>query len=270
MSYGHHEVLKGLDLTVEEGQLFVLLGPNGAGKTTAIEIMEGYVKPTAGAVRVLGEDPLTADDAWRDKVGIVMQSWADHATWQLDTLLTNIAAYYSDPYPATELLQLVGLDQYRHHRLNQLSGGQRRRMDVALGLVGHPQVLFLDEPTAGFDPQARADFHRVIAGLKSQGVAIVLTTHDLLEADRLADRVGILLGGVMHTDSTPAQLAEKIGQRTQVSWTTPDGIKATELTEDPDAFVHQLMISHGGPLTGLRIDRPSLEEIYMSIVEAAL
>ncbi|MFJ9543430.1 ABC transporter ATP-binding protein [Streptomyces sp. NPDC101225] len=269
MSYGQQQVLKGLDLTVEEGQLFVLLGPNGAGKTTTIEIMEGYVRPASGTVRVLGRDPLTADDAWRDKVGIVMQSWADHATWRLDTLLNDIAAYYSDPYPTTELLELVGLEQQRRRRLNQLSGGQRRRMDVALGLIGHPRVLFLDEPTAGFDPQARADFQKMITGLKSQGVTIVLTTHDLTEAERLADRIGILLGGVIHIDSTPDRLVTAIGQRTQVSWTAPDGTRRTEPTDDPDTFVHALMTAHGRPPTGLRIDRPSLEEIYLSIVEAA-
>ncbi|MBP0458697.1 ABC transporter ATP-binding protein [Streptomyces bomunensis] len=269
MSYGQHDVLKGLDLTVEKGQLFVLLGPNGAGKTTTIEIMEGYAKPTGGSASVLGSDPLTAGDAWRDQVGIVMQSWADHASWRLDTLLGDIASYYSDPYPTAELLELVGLGEHRRRRLNQLSGGQRRRMDVALGLVGHPRVLFLDEPTAGFDPQARADFHRVISGLKSEGVTIVLTTHDLQEAERLADRIGILLGGVIHTDSTPAELAQSIGQRTQVSWTAKDGARRTEATDDPDTLVHELMTSNGGPLTGLRIDRPSLEEIYMDIVEAA-
>ncbi|MGQ4515053.1 ATP-binding cassette domain-containing protein [Streptomyces sp. DW26H14] len=269
MSYGPQKVLTGLELTVEEGQLFVLLGPNGAGKTTTVEIMEGHVRPTSGTVRVLGRDPLTADDAWRDKVGIVMQSWADHAAWRLETLLDDIAAYYSDPWPTAGLLELVGLEEQRHRRLNQLSGGQRRRMDVALGLVGRPRVLFLDEPTAGFDPQARADFHRIIAALKSQGVTIVLTTHDLPEAEHLADRIGILLGGVIHVDSAPAELARRIGQHTQVSWTGGDGARRTELTDDPDTLVHRLMTAHGGPLTGLRIDRPSLEESYLSIVEAA-
>lgn len=196
MAYGDIDVLRGIDLDIHRGEVFALLGPNGAGKTTTVEILEGFRQRSAGEVRVLGADPERGDDAWRGRIGLVLQSWRDHRRWRVAELLTHFATYYPDPRDPTELLALVGLTDQADQQVDRLSGGRRRRLDVALGIVGRPELLFLDEPTTGFDPEARHEFHVLVERLaRDEGVTVLLTTHDLVEAERLADRIAMLVGG---------------------------------------------------------------------------
>jgi ABC-2 type transport system ATP-binding protein len=267
MSYGARDVLHGIDLTIRHGELFALLGPNGAGKTTTVEILEGYRRRSAGSVRVLGVDPSLVDDAWRQRVGVVMQSWRDHARWRVRELMTHFAGYYEHAYAADELLDLVGLQEQADQELGRLSGGQRRRVDVALGIIGHPELLFLDEPTTGFDPEARRDFHRLISTLKDAGMTILLTTHDMEEAERLADRTAILIGGRMVACGTPAELADKVKASAQVRWSSA-GKLHSRATLDPSQTVWQLHQEFGGPIPDLEVIRPSLEETYLGLVHA--
>lgn len=267
MSYGARDVLHGIDVTIQHGELFALLGPNGAGKTTTVEILEGYRKRSAGSVRVLGMDPSQVDDAWRQRVGIVMQSWRDHARWRVRELMTHFAGYYERAYDADELLDLVGLQDQAGQELGRLSGGQRRRVDVALGIIGHPDLLFLDEPTTGFDPEARRDFHRLIATLKDAGMTILLTTHDMEEAERLADRTAILIGGRMIACGTPAELAAKVNASAKVRWSNAGELHSRS-TLEPSQMVWQLHQELGGPIPDLEVIRPSLEETYLGLVRA--
>lgn len=196
MSYGGIDVLHGVDLDIHRGEVFALLGPNGAGKTTTVEILEGFRRRSAGEVSVLGADPERGDDAWRGRIGLVLQSWRDHRRWRVAELLTHFATYYPDPRDPAALLALVGLTGQAGQQVDRLSGGQRRRLDVALGIVGRPELLFLDEPTTGFDPEARHEFHVLVERLaREEGVTVLLTTHDLVEAERLADRIAMLVGG---------------------------------------------------------------------------
>lgn len=196
MSYGSRHVLHGIDLDIHRGEIFALLGPNGAGKTTTVEILEGFRQRSAGEAAVLGTDPARGNDAWRARIGLVLQSWRDHRRWQVAELLTHFATYYPRPRDPAELLALVGLTEQARQQVDRLSGGQRRRLDVALAIVGRPELLFLDEPTTGFDPEARRDFHDLVERLaRDEGVTILLTTHDLAEAERLADRIAMLVNG---------------------------------------------------------------------------
>src|SRR5690554_583929 len=212
MSYGNRVVLDGVDLAVGKGELVALLGPNGAGKTTTIELLEGFRSPDAGELSVLGVDPSRGDERWRARIGVVLQSWRDHPRWTVRQLLGHMGDFFAPfgtaamprPIPTDEVIEMVGLAEKAGSQIRSLSGGQRRRLDVAIGIVGRPEVLFLDEPTAGFDPQARREFHELIHRLVDfEETTILLTTHDLAEAEILADRIAILDGAVSSHPEPP-------------------------------------------------------------------
>lgn len=279
MQYGAKEVLRGVDLHVTRGELVVLLGPNGAGKTTTIEILEGFRAPSAGQVTVLDETPLTASEDWRARIGVVLQSWRDHARWRVRDLLGHLGRYYAPyataertrPYDTDELLDAVGLAEHGNKKVMSLSGGQRRRLDVAIGIVGRPELLFLDEPTVGFDPIARRDFHALVRSLaKEHDTTILLTTHDLAEAERLADRIIILDQGTIVADGTAAQLAHQVAGLDEVHW-QQNGSAQSEHPEDSTAFVRDLFAAEAtaGPITDLEVRRTTLEDTYLSMVAAS-
>ncbi|KAA6215158.1 ABC transporter ATP-binding protein [Streptomyces albofaciens JCM 4342] len=269
MSYGSKDVLQGVDLDIHRGEIFALLGPNGAGKTTTVEILEGFRRRSSGEVRVLGTDPLRGDDAWRGRLGLVLQSWRDHARWRVGELLGHFAEYYPDPRDPAALLELVGLTGQTDQQVGRLSGGQRRRLDVALGIVGRPELLFLDEPTTGFDPEARHDFHVLVGKLaRDEGVTVLLTTHDLIEAERLADRIAVLVDGRIRVCGSPAELARRAAARAEVRWTAEDGTPRRERTDDPSRLVWELHRAAGGPIADLEVRRPTLEDTYLHMVNA--
>ncbi|WP_396134782.1 ABC transporter ATP-binding protein [Cellulomonas sp. ATA003] len=274
MRYGTTDVLDGVDLTVHRGEVMCLLGPNGAGKTTTIEILEGFRLPSDGTVRVLGADPAHGSEDWRARTGVVLQSWRDHPRWTPRRLLSHLGEYYAPystpertrPYGVEALLERVGLTELADHKIATLSGGQRRRLDVAIGIVGRPELLFLDEPTAGFDPQARRDFHTLVLDLaRSEDTTILLTTHDLTEAEKLADRILILAGGRIVADGTPDELARAVATEAQVGWTR-DGTAFHESTTDATAFVRRLLDRYGDAVRDLEVRRASLEDTYLAIV----
>ena len=217
MRYGATDVLRDVSFEARQGEVLVLLGPNGAGKTTTIEILEGFRGRSAGEVSVLGSDPATGDERWRSRLGVVLQSWRDHGNWRVQELLTHLGSYYAPyataavarPWDAAELIEVVGLTGQARQKIKTLSGGQRRRLDVAIGIVGRPEVLFLDEPTVGFDPVARYEFHELVRSLRGQ-TTVLLTTHDLDEAGKLADRILILSGGRIIATGTTADLTRQI------------------------------------------------------------
>ncbi|MFE7316462.1 ABC transporter ATP-binding protein [Streptomyces sp. NPDC057555] len=267
MSYGSTDVLRGVELDIRRGEVFALLGPNGAGKTTTVEILEGFRQRSAGEVRVLGADPARGDDAWRGRIGLVLQSWRDHRRWQVAELLTHFATYYPDPRDPAGLLDLVGLTGQARQRVDRLSGGQRRRLDVALGIVGRPELLFLDEPTTGFDPAARRDFHDLVERLaREEGVTVLLTTHDLAEAERLADRIAMLVDGRIRACGTPSELARRAAAQAEVRWTAADGTPRHEHTADPSRLVWELHREAAGPIADLEVRRPTLEDTYLHMV----
>ena len=274
MSYGAHEVLTGVDLDVHPGEVVCLLGPNGAGKTTTIEVLEGFRLPSAGEVTVLGADPARADDAWRARIGIVLQSWRDHPRWTPRRLLTQLGGFYRPwstperprPYDVDRLLETVGLTDDADRKIATLSGGRRRRLDVAVGLVGRPELLFLDEPTAGFDPEARRDFHDLVHRLSDlEGTSILLTTHDLGEAERLADRILILAGGRIVADGSAEALNRQVAATSEVRWTR-HGERFVHATEEPTPFVRRLFEQHGDEISDLEVRRASLEDTYIAMV----
>ncbi|MGY0489830.1 ABC transporter ATP-binding protein [Streptomyces sp. WG-D5] len=270
MTYGDVDVLHGVDLDIHRGEVFALLGPNGAGKTTTVEILEGFRRRSAGEVSVLGTDPERGDDAWRARIGLVLQSWRDHGRWRVAELLTHFAMYYPDPRDPAELLALVGLTGQADRQVARLSGGQRRRLDVALGIVGRPRLLFLDEPTTGFDPEARYEFHALVERLaRDEKVTILLTTHDLVEAERLADRIAMLVGGRIRAHGTPAELARRAAARAEVRWTDDDGTPRRARTSDPSRLVWDLHRQATGPIPGLEVRRPTLEDTYLHMVREA-
>nr|WP_282547468.1 ABC transporter ATP-binding protein [Streptomyces rochei] len=270
MAYGDVDVLRGVDLDIHRGEVFALLGPNGAGKTTTVEILEGFRRRSAGDVRVLGADPERGDDAWRGRLGLVLQSWRDHPRWRVAELLAHFATYYPDPRDPAELLALVGLTGQAGRQVYRLSGGQRRRLDVALGIVGRPELLFLDEPTTGFDPEARHEFHLLVERLaREEGVTVLLTTHDLAEAERLADRIAMLVGGRIRALGTPAELARRAAAQAEVRWTADDGTPRRERTADPSRLVWELHRDADGPIAGLEVRRPTLEDTYLHMVKRA-
>ncbi|MFI2777799.1 ABC transporter ATP-binding protein [Streptomyces sp. ALB3] len=267
MAYGDVDVLHGIDLDIHQGEVFALLGPNGAGKTTTVEILEGFRRRSSGEVSVLGADPERGDDAWRGRIGLVLQSWRDHRRWRVAELLTHFATYYPDPRDPAGLLDLVGLTGQAGQQVDRLSGGQRRRLDVALGIVGRPELLFLDEPTTGFDPEARHEFHLLVERLaREEGVTVLLTTHDLVEAERLADRIAMLVGGRIRACGTPAELARRAAAQAEVRWTDDDGTSRRERTEDPSRLVWELHQDAAGPIAGLEVRRPTLEDTYLHMV----
>ncbi|OMI91479.1 multidrug ABC transporter ATP-binding protein [Streptomyces sp. M1013] len=270
MAYGGADVLRGVDLDIHRGEVFALLGPNGAGKTTTVEILEGFRRRSAGDVRVLGTDPERGNDDWRGRIGLVLQSWRDHPRWRVAELLTHFATYYPDPRDPAELLALVGLDEQAGRQVNRLSGGQRRRLDVALGIVGRPELLFLDEPTTGFDPEARHEFHLLVERLaRDEDVTVLLTTHDLVEAERLADRIAMLVGGRIRACGTPAELARRAAAEAEVRWTADDGTPRRARTADPSQLVWELHRDAAGPVPGLEVRRPTLEDTYLHMVHRA-
>ena len=276
MRYGDKDVLVGVDFTIDAGEVVCLLGPNGAGKTTTIEILEGFRQRSAGAVTVLEQDPSRATEAWRARTGVVLQSWRDHPRWTPRRLLDQMGGYYAPygtaerprPVPTDELLDVVGLTELADQRIATFSGGQRRRLDVAMGIVGRPELLFLDEPTAGFDPQARREFHHLVHRLTDlEGTTILLTTHDLDEAEKLADRVLILAGGRIVADDTAERLALRAAIDVEVKWSR-DGQRFVHATQDATAFVHQLLDEHGDAVVDLEVRRASLEDAYLALVQS--
>lgn len=272
MAYGSNHVLRGIDLQIRRGELVVLLGPNGAGKTTTIEILEGFRQPSSGTVRVLDADPATASDSWRARVGIVLQSWRDHAHWRVSELLDYLGSYYQPftdqvirPWPTNELLEVVGLAHDRDTKISKLSGGRRRRLDVAVGLVGRPELLFLDEPTAGFDPQARRDFHDLLSGLRDVDTTILMTTHDLDEADNLADRILVLADGQIIADGSPDALRRLEFGKAEVRWF--DGAqRQIHASDDPVDYLRGLLADPGATVLELEVRRNSLEDVYLKLV----
>jgi len=280
MRYGSNDVLHGVNFTIRRGEVLVLLGPNGAGKTTTIEILEGFRVRSAGEITVLGENPATVGEEWRSRIGVVLQSWRDHGRWRVWDLLEHLGSFYRPyatadrprPYPTDELIDTVGLTEHRRKKVSTLSGGQRRRLDVAIGIVGRPELLFLDEPTAGFDPAARRDFHELVHRLSDlQDTTILLTTHDLDEAEKLADRILIMNHGRIVADGSADQLARAVAGSAEVRW-TQDGSRQVHATADPTEFVRELFAQErvrgdiGSRITDLEVQRPSLESTYMTMV----
>jgi ABC-2 type transport system ATP-binding protein len=275
MTYGTREVLTGVDFDVQPGEVVCLLGPNGAGKTTTIEILEGFRLRSGGDVEVLGTDPARAGDDWRARVGVVLQSWRDHARWTPKRLLEQLGGYFVPystparprPYEVDWLLETVGLVEHADRKIGTLSGGQRRRLDVAVGIVGRPELLFLDEPTAGFDPQARRDFHDLVHRLSDlEGTSILLTTHDLAEAERLADRILILAAGRIVADGRAEALTRQVAGSSEVRW-THGGERFVHATGEPTPFVRRLFEQHGDEITDLEVRRASLEDTYLAMVQ---
>ncbi|TYL45523.1 ABC transporter ATP-binding protein [Nocardioides sp. BGMRC 2183] len=275
MRYGSKDVLTGVDFDIDAGEVVCLLGPNGAGKTTTIEILEGFRMRSAGEVDVLGEDPARGSEDWRARVGVVLQSWRDHPRWTPRRLLAQLGSYYEPygtaerpkPYDAEQLLETVGLAPSADAKIVTLSGGQRRRLDVAIGIIGRPDLLFLDEPTAGFDPQARREFHDLIRRLsRTENTTILLTTHDLDEAERLASRVLMLAGGRIVADDSVEGLAHRIEGETTVKWRL-GGESFAESVSDPTRFARELFARHGEAVRDLDIRRASLEDAYLALVQ---
>ncbi|MHA3683513.1 ABC transporter ATP-binding protein [Leucobacter sp. HY1910] len=271
--YGAQQVLAGLDLDIARGETYALLGPNGAGKSTAIETLEGLRRPDAGTVQVLGEQPLNAPRGWRSRIGIVAQTTGDLGPYTPRELVNHFAALSPRPRPTDEVLDLVGLTAQAGKRANKLSGGQQRRLDVALGIVGNPELLFLDEPTTGFDPEARRQFWSMLQGLSAEGVSILLTTHYLDEAAQLADRVGVLTGGQIVAEAPPALLGGAEARVPIVRWRDAKGELREERTEAPAALVRQLSALRENGESGenvepteLAVRRPSLEDIYLGLI----
>jgi len=266
-NYGQTHAVNGLDLDIQQGEIFALLGPNGAGKTTTVEILEGYRKRTSGEVSVLGHDPHHAHRDWRERIGIVLQSSADETPLTAREYVSHVGSFYPNPRDTDEVLAAVGLTELADQRAKTMSGGERRRLDVALGIIGRPELLFLDEPTTGFDPEARRAFWRLIEGLKGDGTTILLTTHYLDEADYLADRVGVIAKGLLVALDTPRGLrAAKDGAI--VSW-DEGGKRREKSTRTPTALVKELMARLAdtkGEVPGLAIRRPSLEDTYLELV----
>ncbi len=275
MRYGSTDVLNGVALEARAGEVVALLGPNGAGKTTTIEILEGFRMRSAGHVRVLGVDPARGDERWRARLGVVLQSWRDHGKWRVRELLHHLGSYYA-PYSSDrasgargrsdELIEAVGLTEHAHKRIARLSGGQRRRLDVAIGIVGRPELLFLDEPTAGFDPEARREFHDLVHRLSDiDDTTILLTTHDLDEAEKLADRILILAGGRIIADGSADQLARRIAGEAEIRWSR-DGNRYVHSAADATPFVRELLHQYGDAISDLEVRRASLEDTYMALV----
>jgi ABC-2 type transport system ATP-binding protein len=288
-SYGELEAVRGIDLDVAGRQIFAFLGPNGAGKTTTVEILEGYRGRTSGDVSVLGIDPQDADHDWRQRIGIVLQESRMHPELTVRESVELFAGYYRSPRGVDETVELVGLSHKSDARVGRLSGGQQRRLDVALALIGDPELLFLDEPTTGFDPSARRRAWEVIASLRDLGKTIFLTTHYMEEAQELADRVAIIAGGRIVAEGSPGELSARDGRVTLIRFRLPEGMAAGEL---PGALAGVAAMSAGEveiraddtvralneltawalerriPLAGLEVRQPSLEDVYLELTDA--
>lgn len=264
--YGGTAAVDGVDLDIGSGEVFALLGPNGAGKTTTVEILEGYRKRDAGEVSVLGVDPARPTPRWRSDIGIVLQSTSGHDELTVAELVGHFAGYYPDPRDPDEVIEAVGLNEKRRTRSRHLSGGQRRRLDVALGILGRPRLLFLDEPTTGFDPEARRSFWGLIDDLADEdGTTIVLTTHYLDEAEHLADRVAVIAGGRIVAVDTPSRLDGRQHQSATVRWI--EGEQHCEVsTSEPTQTVAELAARFSGEVPGLQVLRPTLEDTYLRLI----
>ncbi len=285
MSYDGREVVRGIDLEVAEGEVFAFLGPNGAGKTTTVEILEGYRKRKGGEVAVLGVDPARAGRAWRARVGVVLQESEQDPDLTVRETISEYAGYYPRPRSVDDTIALVGLSEQRDQRAKRLSGGQQRRLDVALALIGDPELLFLDEPTTGFDPGARHGAWEVINGLRELGKTIFLTTHYMDEAQALADRVAVIVAGEIVAVDAPAQLGGRASAPSTIRFTLPDQVKLPALaavegaprrtsgivelrTHTAVEVLHVLTgwaIDNGHPLAGLVVSQPSLEDVYLQL-----
>jgi ABC-2 type transport system ATP-binding protein len=290
-SYGDHEVVRGIDLQVHSGEIFAFLGPNGAGKTTTVEILEGYRARNSGGVAVLGEDPASADRGWRARIGLVLQSCTMPPELTVRELVELYAGYYPHPRPAAETIELVGLADKRDAQTKQLSGGQLRRLDVALALIGDPDLVFLDEPTTGFDPSARHHAWGVIANLREIGKTIFLTTHYMDEAQALADHVAVIVAGQIVAEGTPDTLGGRDRELSEISFALPTGAALAELpaeissvaqlredgrvhlsVADPARSLHALSgwaLQHEAGLDTLVVGRPTLEDVYLRLTAQA-
>jgi ABC-2 type transport system ATP-binding protein len=283
-SYGKLEAVRGVDLEVAGGEIFAFLGPNGAGKTTTVEILEGYRNRTAGEVKVLGADPARVDRQWRERIGIVLQDSEMHPELTVRESLELFAGYYRRPRGVDATISLVGLVEKADDRVARLSGGQQRRLDVALALIGDPELLFLDEPTTGFDPSARRRAWEVVASLRDLGKTVFLTTHYMEEAQALADRVAIIAGGEIVAHGSPGELAGRGDAAARISFRLPAGVTSADLpqtlgatvgngevrlqADDPVPLLHELTswaLERRIPLAGLEVRRPSLEDVYLEL-----
>ena len=265
---GSKDAVAGIDLDVSRGEIFAILGPNGAGKTTTVEILEGYRNRDGGEVKVLGQDPAklgTDSWAWRNRIGIVLQSTNDSQDLSVAETVHHFANYYSNPRDPEAVIHEVGLADKAMARIQTLSGGQRRRLDVALGIIGNPEILFLDEPTTGFDPEARRAFWDLIHKLRDEGTTILLTTHYLDEAEALADRVAVIVDGKILEVSTPENLGGRNTAKARISW-LENGLKQEIESDSPAAEVVKLSSRFGGEVPELTVIRPSLEDIYLKMI----
>jgi len=265
--YGQVTAVGGIDVDIRRGEVFALLGPNGAGKTTTVEILEGYRHRDGGTVEVLGEDPQRAGRAWRARIGIVLQLATEGESAELTVreIVRHFASFYPQPRDPDEVIGLVGLTAKARSRIHQLSGGQIRRLDVALGIVGDPELIFLDEPTTGFDPEARRAFWALIGELSGSGTTILLTTHYLDEAEALADRVAVIADGRIRATGTPAELGGRDAREATVTW-QDNGERRSTQSSEPTRVVAELGTRYGGEVPGLTVTRPSLEDVYLELI----
>ncbi|MEO3755665.1 ABC transporter ATP-binding protein [Streptomyces sp. B6B3] len=263
--YGQVTAVDGVDLGIQRGEVFGLLGPNGAGKSTTVEILQGHRSRDAGTVSVLGRDPATADGTWRARVGIVWQDESAPAELTVAESVRHFAHYYPRPRDPGEVIELVGLAGKARSRIKSLSGGQRRRLDVALGIIGDPELLLLDEPTTGFDPAARRQFWELIRRLAEDGTTILLTTHYLEEAEVLADRLAVIQAGRVVAEGTADDVRHRHGSEATVHWLDPERGPGHEVTATPTRTVTALAARFGGEIPGLRITRPTLEDVYLEL-----
>jgi ABC-2 type transport system ATP-binding protein len=286
-AYGDFEAVRGIDLEIGEGEVYAFLGPNGAGKTTTVEILEGYRERSAGDVLVLGQDPAAGGRDWRERIGIVLQQSRMHPELTVRETIELFAGYYPAPRSVPETISQVGLSEKAESRVSRLSGGQQRRLDVGLALIGDPELLFLDEPTTGFDPSARRRAWEMVGGLRDLGKTVFLTTHYMDEAQELADRVAVIAAGEIVAAGTPADLGGRADATARISFRLPVTVPASELplkpdelrrdaegqavvlqADDPVAPLARLTawsLERAIPLAGLEVRRPSLEDVYLEL-----